>query len=408
MRKTFLIAVLAVGVMVAGLAGCGAKDNVSDRVTPAGISEDSNIPADKKETNTEDKTNDEPPKVEKVDISKQTAEEVMLNIYGVNVPLVSTKEEIIEIGKEAGWAFYVRQSFITVEFGDAQVIFRLKDGADASAPKEVYAIELNSKVDWDKVQIYGMDAKRYIENYEINDSFYEDINEEVRIDIFQYTFTISVKGDHTLTKVPDEEFRVETYGYDKVDYTVYGEDEYVNEVLRSILACEELMELEYFYRNEMVGKIFQQLKTFEFGDTVICGHMIDGSTVYTLRCEDKDMDYSLHLKHNFTGDTVYIRDEWEVMEDIAYAEWDAIHNKGYDITYQYDAVYNHMTTACNKLLSKGLITEYTIYLDMLTIKTARGIDYEYRLGNPSSYEITKKVFENLNTPNQEYNARMGR
>ena len=78
MRKTFLIAVLAVGVMVAGLAGCGAKDNVSDRVTPAGISEDSNIPADKKETNTEDKTNDEPPKVEKVDISKQTAEEVML------------------------------------------------------------------------------------------------------------------------------------------------------------------------------------------------------------------------------------------------------------------------------------------------------------------------------------------
>lgn len=399
MRKRMMMTVLAVGMMVVmGLAGCGAKNEQPNQKKTISVS------GEKEEKDKESKNKSEKAEREKVDISKQTAKEVMLNIYGVEVPLVTTKEEIVEIGKKAGWAFYIRQSYIIAEFGDAKVMFRLKDGADASAPKEVYEIEFDDKVDWDKVQIYGMDAKRYIDSYEMNSSFYEYVNEEVRIDIFQYTFSISVAGNFTLTEVPEEEFRLEAYGYENVDYTEYGEDEYVNEVLRSILACEDLMELDYFYRNEVVGKIFQQLKTFEFGEMVMCGRKIDGSTVYTLLCED-DKNYSLHLKHDFTGDTVYIRDEWDVMEEIVRTEWNVIHNRDDETTAPYEIIYNHMTSACDKLISKGLITEYAIGPEVLVVETARGVEYEYPLGNPSYYDIIDKVFENLNTPNEEYCAR---
>ncbi len=149
------------------------------------------------------------------------------------------------------------------------------------------------------------------------------------------------------------------------------------------------------------------LKTFEFGEMVMFSQRIDGSTVITLLCED-DKNYAIHLKPDFTGDTVYIRDERDVMEKIAEAEWKAIHNEGYDITTNYDAVYDYMSAVCEKLVSEGKLAEYTIYLDRIIIETARGIEYEYPLGNPSSYDLLAKVFENLNTPNQEYNARNGR
>lgn len=407
MRKKMLLFVLISAMVGVMLGGCGAKDETADAKVTAGVSEEREDTENTEDVIPGDESKEKEPEPEKVDISKQTAKEVVLNIYGTDVPLVSTKEQIVEIGKKAGWTFYVDQPFVVAEFGDAKVTFRLKDGADASAPKEVYGIEFDNKVDWDKVKVYGMDAKSYIDSYEMNTSFYKDVNEEVRVDIFQYCFTISVYGDKTLTQVPNEEFRRETYGYDKLDYTVYGEDEYVNEVIRNIVACKELMELDYFYRNEMVRDIFHDLKVFEFGEMVMIGQQIDGSTVFTLLCED-DKNYSLHLKHDFTGDTVYIRDEYEVMEAIAGAEWDAIHDMGYDIITKYDEVYNWMSTACNKLMKKGLITEYKIHLDMLTIKTARGIEYQYRLGNPSVYEINQKVFENINTPNEEYNERMGR
>lgn len=407
MRKKMLLFVVISAMVGVMLGGCGAKDETADAKATTGVLEEREDTENIEGVTPNDENKEKEPESEMVDISKQTAKEVVLNIYGTDVPLVSTKEQIVEIGKKAGWTFYVDQEIIVAEFGDASVTFQLKDSADDSALKEVYGIQFDSEVDWNKVKVYGMDAKSYVDNYEMNTSFYKDVNEEVRVDIFQYSFTISVYGDRTLTKIPDEEFRRETYGYDKVDYTVYGEDEYVNDVIRNIAGCKELMELDHFYRNEIVCDIFQDLKLFEFGEMVMIGLQIDGSTVITLLCED-DKNYSLHLKHNFTGDTVYIRDEYEVMEAIAEAEWDAIHDMGYDIITEYDLVVNHMGTACNKLLKKGLITEYEIHLDLLTVKTARGIEYQYRLGNPSVYEINQMVFENINTPNEEYNERRGR
>jgi len=354
-------------------------------------------------TNT-DETISETVKTEITDISKLTPEEVLLNIYGTDIHLTSTKDEVVEIGKEAGWVFYVEQSYIIANFNNAQIYFRLKDGADASAPKEVYEIEFDENIDWNEVQIYGLDVKNYIDNYKFNTNFYENITEEIRIDIFQYNFSISVNGDHTLTKVPDDEFREEAYGYDKADFTVYGKDAYVNEVIRAIYSCEEFMSLDFFYKEEILSYIFQQLKTFEFGETVICSHLMDGGLLYQLECEDGSL-YAIDIKHNFTGETVYIRDEHDTIATIAEAEWDAIHDNNYDRVADYTALYNCMVSTCNNLKSEGLINEYNIDGYKLKIQTAKGIEYEYTFGNPHRSEIMNRIFENLNTPHEEYSAR---
>ena len=391
MKRTFLYAFLILALAGVVLTGCNKETGKQDS------------------DNKQESNNDA--KEEVVDISKQSPEDVVINIYGTEVPLVATKEEILEIGKAADWMIWVSQQTMFVDLevaGWSQkapgFTIRFKDGADASASKVSYEIEFNSEIDWDKVEIYGMDAKAYIDNYEMNTNFYEDLTEELRLDVYQYELSLSVYGDTTYTEIPEDEYKEEIYGYEKFDFTTYGTDEYVNQAIKAMAACDELMNLEYFYRNEMVEYIFQRLKTYEFGHTVCVSKIKDGSTVVGLLGEN-DEYYAIDLKHNFTGETIYIRDEKNVMEEIAEAEWDAIHDKNYDKVEDYEAFFEYMRMACDDLKLEGKITGYEMEGYQIKVTTAKGVEYQYTFGNPHRADIMEKVFENLNSPDEEYSAR---
>ena len=95
MKKTFLYAFLILALAGVVLTGCNKETGKQDS------------------DNKQESNNDA--KEEVVDISKQSPEDVVINIYGTEVPLMATKEEILEIGKAADWMIWVSQQTMFVD-----------------------------------------------------------------------------------------------------------------------------------------------------------------------------------------------------------------------------------------------------------------------------------------------------
>lgn len=404
------ISIASLAVITGGIIGAIALTNNNDAnstpTNPTSIQSSVNN-TDKTDKPTETTTE----AIEVTDISKLSAKEVMLNIYGVDAPLIITKEELIELAKKSNWAFVVNEKNIRVTFNTdlnnlAIVQFDLRDGATADAPKEVYEIEFNEHIDWNQIKVYGIDADKYIEKHKEDQYFYDDINKEIRIDVKYTTFSIRASGKTTFTSNPDIDNRDKAYGFELLDFTKYGSDEYVNTIINNIYACEELMNLEYFYRNEVVRQILQTLKTFKCGDNVCYYHCVDGSTILCLESEG-EFKYCIDLKQNFTDETYYIKDEYETMGDIAAAEFRAYYRDYLDPVEDYHELVNTMANACTKLKSKGKLVEFSIEGYTINLVTANGIKYTYVFNNTPYYDLVDEIYKGINDPQTEYNNRKG-
>lgn len=395
------ISIASLAVIAGGIIGAIALTNNNDA---------NNIPTNptsiQSSVNNTDKT--EKP-TEAIDISKLTAKEVMLNIYGVDVPLIITKDELIKLAKESNWAFVVGEKNIRVTLNTnlkylAVVQFNFRDGVTADAPKEVYEIEFNDNVDWNQIKIYGIDADKYIEMHKEDPYFYDDINSEIRIDVKYTNFSISASGNTTFTSNPDVDNRDKAYGFEFLDFTKYGSDEYVNNIIKNIYACEELMNLEYFYRNQVVSQVLHTLKTFEFGDIVVHNHFVDGSTILCL-ASDEEYKYCIDLKQNFTDETYYIKDEYETMYDIATAEFRAYYRDYLDPVEDYHELLITMENVCTKLRNQGKLSEFSINGYTIDLVTANGIKYTYVFNNTPFYDLVDEIYKGINDPQTEYNSR---
>lgn len=395
------ISIATLAVVAGGIIGAITLTNNND--TNSVPTEPTSIQSS---VNNTDKT--ETP-TEPTDISKLTAKEVMVNIYGVDVPLIITKNELIALAKSSNWAFVVGEKTLRVTLNTdlkylAVVQFNFRDGATADAPKETYEIEFNENIDWNQIKVYGIDADKYIAMHKENPYFYDDINNDIRIDVHYTNFSISASGNTTFTSNPDIDNRDRAYGFESLDFTKYGSDEYVNTIINNIYGCEELMNLEYFYRTEVVSQVLHTLKIFDFGEQVAHNHFVDGSTILSL-VSGEDYKYCIDLKHNFTGETYYITDEYEVMSDIANAEFRAYYRDYLDPVEDYYELLNTMENACAKLQYKGKLAEFTINGYNIDLVTTNGVKYTYVFNNTPFYDLVDEIYKGVNDPQTEYNSR---